>query len=98
MQPDVTLTVTAKVFTVEGARSLVAAGISCNIGHNRGADREKCCRFGGMLTTVTPLQLSFAVTEKTTLLRLHWPGSASTTMLAGQLMVGACVSWTMTRC
>ena len=51
--------------------------------------RGKVLPLGGMLTTVTPLQLSFAVTEKVTLLRLHSPGSASKTRLDGQLMVGA---------
>src|SRR6516164_5874306 len=57
---------------------------------------KKVLPLGGILTTVTPLQLSPAVTENVTLLLLHWPGSAATTMFPGQLMVGASVSCTVT--
>ena len=45
---------------------------------------------GGVETTVTLPQLSVAVTEKVTLLRLHWPGSAAKFRLVGQrTMFGA---------
>jgi hypothetical protein len=53
---------------------------------------------GGTLTiTGVPGQLSVPVTVKVTLLE-HWPGAVLTVMLAGQLMLGGCVSRTMTRC
>ena len=39
---------------------------------------------GGVETTVTLPQLSVALTEKVTLLLLHWPMSAVRLMLVGQ--------------
>src|SRR6185436_11280452 len=60
----------------------------------------KVLPLGGRLTTLTaPAQLSVAVTTKVTLLRAHWPGSASRTRLfVGQLIVGPSVSFTITNC
>jgi hypothetical protein len=49
----------------------------------------------GLLTTVTPGQLSAAVTLKFTVAE-HWPAAAGCTMLAGQVMIGFCVSLTVT--
>jgi hypothetical protein len=43
---------------------------------------------GGVLTRLVTLQLSVALTLNVTLLRLHWPGVAANTKLAGQVIVG----------
>jgi hypothetical protein len=50
---------------------------------------------GGVETTLTPGQLSDAVTVKVTALE-HCPIAAGMTILAGQVTVGACVSLTVT--
>ena len=50
----------------------------------------------GVQVTVTLVQLSPAVTIHVTLLLLHWPGSAATTIGAGQVIDGASVSLTVT--
>lgn len=50
---------------------------------------------GGLDTTLTPGQLSDAVTVKFTTLE-HCPAAAGMTMFAGQVTVGACVSFTVT--
>ena len=47
-------------------------------------------------TRLVTEQLSVAVTEKMTLLRLHWPASAVRTRLDGQVRTGFCVSVTVT--
>ena len=47
-------------------------------------------------TRLVTEQLSVAVTEKVTLLRLHWPASAFKTRLDGQVRTGFCVSVTVT--
>src|SRR6185503_7076552 len=52
----------------------------------------------GLLTRLVTLQLSVALTTKVTLLRRHCPASAVSTRLDGQVMVGALVSRTITRC
>ena len=49
----------------------------------------------GLLTTVGTEQLSLAVTVKLTAAE-HVPDGALTVMLAGQVMVGSCVSLTVT--
>ena len=49
----------------------------------------------GLLTTVGTEQLSLAATVKLTEAE-HVPGLASTVMFAGHIMVGACVSLTVT--
>src|SRR5439155_26599190 len=51
----------------------------------------KLLPLAGLFDTVTPGQLSVAVTLNVTLL-LPAPGAASTTMFAGQVIAGACVS------
>ena len=51
-----------------------------------------------LLTRLVTEQLSVALTLKVTLLRLHKPASAVRTRLAGQVIKGALVSRTMTRC
>src|SRR5258706_1834824 len=56
----------------------------------------KVLPLGGMLTTVGDSQLSVAVTEKVTLLRLHRPALAAKTRLLEQTMTGAVVSTTVT--
>ena len=48
----------------------------------------KVLPLGGVLTRFVTLQLSVAVTAKLTLLRLQRPGSAFSTRLAGQVIVG----------
>src|SRR5215472_15472387 len=58
----------------------------------------KVLPLGGILTTLTAPQLSVAVTEKVTLLLLHSPGSAATTIFDGQVITGGCVSRTITCC
>src|SRR5438552_14649054 len=50
----------------------------------------------GEQATVTPGQLSLDVTEKSTLLLLHWPPSVLATMFVGQLMLGGSVSTIVT--
>src|SRR5262245_24751376 len=55
----------------------------------------KLVALAGTLDTVTPGQLSVAVTAKVTLLA-HAPGAALTVTLAGQVIDGACVSLTVT--
>ena len=42
----------------------------------------------GLLTRFVTLQLSVALTAKVTLVRLHAPGSAANTRLAGQVITG----------
>ena len=49
-----------------------------------------------LLTRLVTLQLSVALTLKVTLLRPHWPASALTTMLLGQVITGNSVSFTVT--
>jgi hypothetical protein len=49
----------------------------------------------GTLTTVTPGQLSLAVTLKLTTAP-HWFGLFETVILAGQVIAGGCVSFTVT--
>jgi hypothetical protein len=44
---------------------------------------------------VAPAQLSLKLTEYVTI-AAHWPGSLLTTTLAGHVIVGACVSFTVT--
>jgi hypothetical protein len=51
---------------------------------------------GGVHVTDTPGQLSVALAVKVTLLLLHWPGSVSAVMLAGQVIDGAWLSRTGT--
>src|ERR1051326_3973755 len=51
---------------------------------------------GGVQTNVTPGQLSAAVVVKSTLLRLHWPGSVLATILGEQMILGASVSLIVT--
>src|SRR5262245_50953023 len=51
---------------------------------------------GGVLTRLVTLQLSVALTLKVTLLRLQRPASVFNTRLAGQVVVGFCVSSTVT--
>jgi hypothetical protein len=48
----------------------------------------KVLPLGGVLTRLVTVQLSVALTLKVTLLRLHRPGSAARTKLAGQVIVG----------
>src|SRR5919204_163361 len=55
----------------------------------------KIVPLAGLLDTVTPGQLSVAVTTNVTLLA-HTPGAAFTVRLAGQLITGNCVSFTVT--
>jgi len=84
---SVSLTVTAKVFTVKvQVVWLPLASVAILV--TTVVPSGKVLPLGGMLTTVTPLQLSLAVTVKVTLLLLHAPGSAANEMLSGQLMVG----------
>src|SRR5262249_35695192 len=47
---------------------------------------------------LTAPQLSVAVTRNVTLLLLHSPGSAATTIFDGHVITGGCVSRTMTCC
>ena len=51
---------------------------------------------GGLLTWFVTRQLSNALTEKATLLRLHCPASAVKTRLLGHVATGFCVSITVT--
>ena len=51
---------------------------------------------GGVHTTVIPEQLSVAVAVKVTLEAEHWPGSDERTIFAGQVIVGFCLSTTVT--
>jgi len=51
---------------------------------------------GGLHTTVTFVQLSDAVAVNVTLLALHCPASVLVTMFAGQVIVGASRSKTVT--
>ena len=56
----------------------------------------KVLPLAGILTRLVTVQLSVAVTRKVTLLRLHCPGSAATTMFVGQVITGGSVSFTVT--
>ena len=57
---------------------------------------EKVEPDGGSLARLIAAQLSPAATSHITLLRLHCPGSALTTMLVGQVMTGGSASRTDT--
>src|SRR5262245_53095295 len=57
----------------------------------------KVLPLAGILTRLVTAQLSEAVTEKVTLLRLHWPASAFNTRLGGHVLDGTSVSSTITR-
>ena len=52
----------------------------------------KVLPLAGVLITFGAPQLSVALTLKVTLLRLHWPASALKSKLAGQVIMGLCVS------
>jgi hypothetical protein len=56
----------------------------------------KVLPLGGVLTRLVTLQLSVALTANVTLLRLQRPKSALNTKLAGHVIVGFCVSSTVT--
>jgi hypothetical protein len=50
----------------------------------------------GEQVTLTPGQLSMAMAIKVTLLLLAWPESTLSVMPGGQMMVGGCISTTLT--
>ena len=55
----------------------------------------KVLPLAGILTRFVTVQLSVAVTRKVTLLRLHWPGSAVSSIFVGQVITGGSVSFTV---
>ena len=86
----VSKTVTVKVQELETPEPLVAVQVTIVV------PAEKVEPLGGTLTTDKTMQSSLAVATNVTFVFTHWPASAITTMLLGQMTVGKALPRTET--